>query len=185
MPNHIPDNVQHLWLSRADAGVTGDPDTNRAYTALIDEAYRITDDFVGAVAALADERTAVVVASDHGFVPGHAELPIVDLFAAAGLLAWQDEVDGMDRQTVAETPGRRTDADDPFAGGKRQQAAAEAGVAGIDAGQVVEGRGDVDQLDQRRAHAALGLCPRPRGLEQERHADQGVLERVRVFSTKS
>ena len=46
---------------------------------------------MGAVAALADERTAVVVVSDHGFVPGHAELPIVDLFAEAGLLAWQDD----------------------------------------------------------------------------------------------
>ena len=111
---HIPDNVEHMWLSRADAGVTGDAATNRTYTALIDEAYRITDDFVGAVAALADERTAVVVVSDHGFVPGHAELPIVDLFAEAGLLVWKDEVDGMDRQTVAETPGRRTDSDDPF-----------------------------------------------------------------------
>ena len=111
---HIPDNVEHMWLSRADAGVTGDPGTNRAYTALIDEAYRITDDFVGAVAALADERTAVVVVSDHGFVPGHAELPIVDLFAEAGLLAWQDDGGVADRQTVAETPGRRAGADDPF-----------------------------------------------------------------------
>ncbi len=111
---HIPDNVEHMWLSRADAGVTGDVATNRTYTALVDEAYRITDDFVGAVAALADERTAVVVVSDHGFVPGHAELPIVDLFSEAGLLVWKDEVDGMDRQTVAETPGRRTDSDDPF-----------------------------------------------------------------------
>ena len=69
---------------------------------------------MGAVAALADERTAVVVVSDHGFVPGHAELPIVDLFADAGLLAWQDEAEGMDRQAVAETPGRRTGSDDPF-----------------------------------------------------------------------
>ena len=110
---HVPDNVQHMWLSRADAGVTADPEANRKYADLIDDAYRITDDFVGAMAELADERTALVVVSDHGFVPGHAELPIVDLFAEAGLLAWQDE--GVaDRQTVAETPGSRAGSDDPF-----------------------------------------------------------------------
>ena len=114
---HVPDNVQHMWLSRADASVTDDAAANRIYTELIDEAYRITDGFVGALAALADERTAVVVVSDHGFVPGKAELPIVDLFAEAGLLVWKEdsgEGQGADRQTVAETPTRAAEGDEPF-----------------------------------------------------------------------
>jgi predicted AlkP superfamily phosphohydrolase/phosphomutase len=105
---HVPDTVEHLWMVKADPIATSDPETNATYQELINRAYEIVDEFIGGMAALADDDTIVVVVSDHGFVPRLTELPLVDLFTEAGLLFWRDQEARLNADPAAETPTKDT-----------------------------------------------------------------------------
>ena len=105
---HIPDNVQHMWMKKADPLSADDPEINKRYAGLIDKSYEILDSYVGGLAELADDDTAVVVVSDHGFVTSGSELPLVELFEENGLLFWKEEEENLVRQAVGATPTKDT-----------------------------------------------------------------------------
>jgi hypothetical protein len=105
---HIPDNVQHMWMRRADPLSESDPAVNKRYAGLIDRSYEIMDDYVGGMADLADEETAVVVVSDHGFVTSGSNLPLVELFEQNGLIAWKEDEEKLVKQAVGATPTKDT-----------------------------------------------------------------------------
>jgi predicted AlkP superfamily phosphohydrolase/phosphomutase len=91
---HYLDALNHTYLGYLyDKFPTTTPTLTRDTWDLYAESYRLVDDFVGRlVAAHADDRTVVVVTSDHAALPCWRYVAVAQALARAGLLAydWDD-----------------------------------------------------------------------------------------------
>ena len=86
---HIQDSYNHRFMQKLEPLCAGYTKEGEAEAwALFERLYRITDQMIGRIVdACADERTTVIVLSDHGCFPGHTRVCVDGILAKAGLLA--------------------------------------------------------------------------------------------------
>jgi len=82
-----PDPLQHLFWHHLDPShPRHDPSEAQQYLPLLETCYRAVDEVVGHRLSLVDERTTLLVLSDHGFGPAHKYFYVNRLLAQTGLL---------------------------------------------------------------------------------------------------
>jgi predicted AlkP superfamily phosphohydrolase/phosphomutase len=87
---HCIDCANHYCLNYADPSTSPDKALQPRFLAFLETLYESLDRMLGAIRAGADEKTTVVVVSDHGGLPSKAPVDIARLLRDAGLLA-EDE----------------------------------------------------------------------------------------------
>jgi len=91
-----PDPLQHLFWHHLDPGhPRHDPQEAQRYLPLLETCYRAVDEVVGHRLALVDERTTLLILSDHGFGPAHKYFYVNRLLAQTGLLVQRDSHAGI------------------------------------------------------------------------------------------
>ena len=92
---HASDYCNHFFLSLADA-VSGAPEPviERCYRGVV-RTFASIDRLIGDLMGLMDDRTAMLVVSDHGGTPSqHRAVDVADVLAEAGLLAYRQGANG-------------------------------------------------------------------------------------------
>lgn len=87
MQFHWIDHVQHYFLSLVDPdSPVYDHDSEYKNWKILRDAYQLADWLVGEIIKLADEKTVVIVLSDHGNMPDKRAIALLPLFRESGLI---------------------------------------------------------------------------------------------------
>lgn len=83
----VTDRCQHYFWKFQDRSHRGwTPEGERLYGTVVKDAYRLADEFVGRARSLAGDDVPIVLVSDHGFGPQHADFFVNKWLEDVGLL---------------------------------------------------------------------------------------------------
>jgi len=98
MHAHCPDHCYHAFLNKLDPDVCPDKRTVAEYRAVELGFYQSLDRMVGTILKATDEKTLVIITSDHGAVPSKDRfakdfnwLGVSELLTNAGLTVWKKD----------------------------------------------------------------------------------------------
>ena len=84
---HLPDYAEHVWMGAIDETHPDyDPTQGEAAWRMLAKAYELSDDLVGAVAAMLDNDCLLLATSDHGSAPSHTNFFLNEALRREGLL---------------------------------------------------------------------------------------------------
>ena len=98
LQTHGPDYAHHLYMNKVDALTNPDEKSRKHNFECLLKVYKSIDRLVGTVVEAADEKTLVVVVSDHGAQPHIADVNLDQILADGGLLAFKEDEKG--RQVI-------------------------------------------------------------------------------------
>ena len=94
LQTHGPDYAHHLYLNNADPVTNPDEKSREYYCRVLEEVYRSVDRLVGRISELMDEKTLMVIVSDHGAQPFIAHINVWQILIDAGLLCMKKDEKG-------------------------------------------------------------------------------------------
>jgi len=94
LQTHGPDYAHHLYLNSADPVTNPDEKSREYYYGILEEVYCSVDRLVGRISKVMDEKTLMVIVSDHGAQPFIADVNVWRILMDGGLLSMKKDEKG-------------------------------------------------------------------------------------------
>jgi len=98
LQTHGPDYAHHLYMNMVDPLTNSDEKSRRYNFECLVKVYESVDRLVGKIVEAVDEKTLVVVVSDHGAQPHIGSVNVYKILADGGLLSFKEDESG--RQVI-------------------------------------------------------------------------------------